>query len=176
MYRKIAIGSGVLLLLLSGLAMILPAASAASTTMVTIPPGSSVGQSAFPAYSPANMTVVIGVNNTVTWTNNDTAIHTVYSTSVPATASAFQSPLINPGSTYTYTFTVPGVYQYHCNLHPLWMQGSVTVKAAVNPAPEFPLASLAVILFAVIAAAILVAPRLRQTPSMGPATSNGPAV
>jgi len=69
--------------------MALPIASAQSTVMVAMPSGASVGPSAFPGFSPANVTVVIGVNNTVTWTNDDSADHTVYSTSIPTGASAF---------------------------------------------------------------------------------------
>ncbi len=36
-----------------------------------------------PGYAPDNLTLVIGVNNTVTWTNNDSAHHTVTSTKRP---------------------------------------------------------------------------------------------
>lgn len=79
-------------------------------------------------FTPDNITVVIGVNNTVTWTNNDLSIHTVTSSTVPAGASPFSSGYLNTGDSYTYTFTVPGVYVYHCQLHP-WMVGVVTVLA-----------------------------------------------
>jgi len=159
--------------------MALPIASAQTTVMVTIPSGASIGQSAAPGFSPANVTVVIGVNNTVTWTNDDTADHTVYSTSVPTGASAFNSPIMVAGATYTHAFTVPGTYQYHCNLHPAWMQGSVTVKAAsTTTTPEFPVASLAVTLFAVIAAVMLIVPRLRPmlTAASGTGTTSGRVV
>ncbi len=44
------------------------------------------------------------------------------------------------------------------------MTGSVIVKASPNPAPEFPAASLALILFAVIAAATAAVLRLRPGP------------
>ena len=74
-------------------------------------------------YSPDNVTVVIGVNNTVTWTNNDSSIHTV-----TANDGSFGSGYLNTGETFTYTFTVPGVYEYHCQIHP-WMVGYVTVLA-----------------------------------------------
>jgi plastocyanin len=33
---------------------------------------------------------------------------------------------MNAGATYTYTFTVPGTYQYGCQYHS-WMVGNVTV-------------------------------------------------
>jgi plastocyanin len=79
-------------------------------------------------FQPANITVVIGVNNSVTWTNSDTAPHTVTSTSVPSGASMFDSGNMNSGATYTYTFTVPGTYRYQCTYHTIWMQGMVIVK------------------------------------------------
>ncbi len=79
-------------------------------------------------FTPRNITVVIGVNNTVIWTNNDVSIHTVTSTVVPSGASPFGSGYLNTGGSFSYTFAVPGVYEYHCQIHP-WMTGSVTVKA-----------------------------------------------
>ncbi len=79
-------------------------------------------------FTPENITVVLGRNNTVTWTNNDSTIHTVTSTTVPAGATPFDSGYLNTGDKYTYTFTAPGVYEYHCQLHP-WMIGFVTVKS-----------------------------------------------
>jgi plastocyanin len=93
-----------------------------------IPSGAGASASAGPGYSPNTITVIIGVNNTVTWTNADTASHTVYSTSVPTSATAFNSPLIAPGGTYTQTFSVAGTYQYHCSIHS-WMTGTVIVKS-----------------------------------------------
>jgi plastocyanin len=100
---------------------------------VTIPKGARAGPSAAPGYSPDTITVVIGINNTVTWTNNDTVDHTVASSSVPAGAANFTSPMIAPAGTYTYTFTVPGTYSYYCTLH-AWMTGTVIVKAASSAA------------------------------------------
>jgi len=75
-------------------------------------------------FSPRTITVVIGVNNTVVWTNLDSAEHTV-----TATDSSFNSGFIQPGQTYTHTFTTPGTYTYYCEIHP-WMKGTVIVKEA----------------------------------------------
>ena len=86
--------------------------------------GYTSGSTRLYGFSPANMTVVMGVNNTVTWTNNDDTIHTV-----TANGGAFDSGYLDPGATFTFTFTSPGVYEYHCQLHP-WMIGYVVVKAA----------------------------------------------
>ncbi len=65
-------------------------------------------------------------NNTVQWTNNDVSPHTVTSTASPP---AFNSGIINPGATFTYTFTQPGTYPYICTLHPTWMNGTVIVES-----------------------------------------------
>jgi plastocyanin len=100
---------------------------------VTIQNGAGVSAAGAPGYSPANITVIIGVNNTVTWTNKDGVNHTVASSSIPVGAADFTSALIAPGGTYSYTFTVPGTYAYHCTLH-AWMKGTVIVKAAPSPA------------------------------------------
>jgi FtsP/CotA-like multicopper oxidase with cupredoxin domain len=124
--------------------------------MVSIPQGAYLASNA-PGYSPDTVTVVIGVNNTVEWTNNENVtIHTV--TSVSGNGS-LNSGDIKPGGNYQYTFTTPGTYDYFCTYHS-WMKGVVVVKAA-TPVPEFPDAALAVILFAVIAAALIAIPRVR---------------
>jgi plastocyanin len=82
-----------------------------------------------PGYEPDKITIVLGVNSTVVWSNDDTAAHTVHATSVPAGATAFNSGNMNAGQKFTYTFTVPGTYQYVCDYHS-WMTGSVTVVSS----------------------------------------------
>lgn len=108
-------------------------------------------------YSPAVITVVIGVNNTVVWTNNDNVVHTVTGTNL----TGFNSGNVAPGASYSYTFNAPGVYPYKCLIHPT-MTGEVIVKGtAVSAAsttsgggiPEFPYQSAAVIIFTVLIAA-----------------------
>jgi plastocyanin len=75
-------------------------------------------------FSLDNLVVVIGVNNTVIWTNNDNMPHTVTSTS-----GAFHSGNMAPDQTFTYTFTSPGTYNYVCSYHS-WMKGTVTVLSS----------------------------------------------
>ncbi|MFI5420378.1 MAG: cupredoxin domain-containing protein [Nitrososphaerales archaeon] len=79
-------------------------------------------------FSPQNVTVIIGINNTVQWTNQDTALHTV--TSDPSDTISFNSGAIAPNGKFVYEFTTPGVYPYYCTLHPGWMHGQITVKGA----------------------------------------------
>lgn len=76
------------------------------------------------AISPATVTITAGTS--LTWTDFDaTAIqHNVVVQSGPQT---FASPTLGMGSTYTFKFTKPGVYNYICTFHPTQMIGKVTV-------------------------------------------------
>jgi plastocyanin len=74
-------------------------------------------------FDPATITIVVGVNNTVTWTNNDNTLHTITSDS-----GSFGSGLLNSGDRWSYTFTTAGTYGYHCSIHS-WMTGTVIVKS-----------------------------------------------
>jgi plastocyanin len=65
-------------------------------------------------------TVTIPVGGTVTWTNADSATHTVK-------AADFISDNIPTGATYSHTFTTKGTFQYNCGIHPS-MQGTVVVE------------------------------------------------
>jgi plastocyanin len=82
------------------------------------------------AYSP-NPIQVSSVGTTVTWTNNDSQPHTVTSGSNGQPDNKFNSspnftPLLNPGQTFSFTFTESGEYPYYCMLHPN-MVGTVSV-------------------------------------------------
>jgi plastocyanin len=101
--------------------------SGASPLQVSIYNGSANSANP-PGYSPDSLTLVVGVNNTVTWTNNDSAHHTVTTTSAP-TGGDFDSGNMNGGVACTHTFTVPGTYQYDCTYHS-WMKGTIVVKAS----------------------------------------------
>lgn len=97
--------------------------SSPKITAISIVQGSGANASIAQSYSPGPVAVVIGVNNTITWTNNDTAPHTV-----TANDGSFDSGNIAPTGTFTFTFTTPGTYHYHCVYHP-WMVATVIVKA-----------------------------------------------
>jgi len=89
-------------------------------TVVTMPSG--VGGNQQLNFAPDTITVVIGINNTVTWKNLDTSPHTV-----TAVGGAFNSGSIAIGGTWNYTFSTPGTYSYYCQFHN-WMKGTVVVK------------------------------------------------
>jgi plastocyanin len=72
------------------------------------------------AFGPQDVTVKPGT--TVRWTNHDAEAHTVTSDT-----GAFGSSVLQPGAGYSFTFTKPGTYRYHCTIHP-FMTGMVTVS------------------------------------------------
>ncbi len=76
-----------------------------------------------PGFSPPTITVMIGMNSTVTWVNLDSGVHTV-----TANDKSFDSGNLNQGDTFTFTFTQPGTYHYYCKYHS-WMAGTVNVVA-----------------------------------------------
>jgi len=97
-------------------------APAASGTVI-MPAG--VGSNVRLNFSPDVITVIIGTNNTVTWTNRDTTTHTVTSTD-----NSFNSGNIVSGASWSYTFSTPGNYTYYCIYHSGWMRGTVIVKSS----------------------------------------------
>ena len=78
-------------------------------------------------YVPPEITVKAG--NTLTWKNDDTAIHTATSGKDATPNGKFDTSLISPGqSSKPQTMpSEPGEYSYFCTLHP-WMTGKVIVS------------------------------------------------
>jgi len=91
------------------------------------PPSAASVRMAGKAFSPGSVTVAVG--GVVTWTNNDTTAHNVTSTS-----GAFRSATLQPGQTFTFTFTTPGTYPYLCTLHG-GMNGTIVVPTAGGTVP-----------------------------------------
>ena len=108
-----------------------PAAYAQATAEVSNAPGSSVPgcEETNECFMPANAMVDVG--GTVTWSNDDTAAHTVTSGSSEGGGpdGTFDSSLLMPATEFSYTFEEAGEYPYFCIVHP-WMAGMVTVSAA----------------------------------------------
>ena len=98
----------------------------ATTASVSIVQGSS-SPSILKPYDPSPLTVKAGTS--VTWTNNDSSIHTVTS-GLPEkgdVGTLFDSSLINPGMTFVHVFDKQGTFDYSCTLHP-FMHGQIIVK------------------------------------------------
>jgi plastocyanin len=74
------------------------------------------------AFQPASISVPVGT--TVTWHNTGSAQHTV-----TAFNGAFDSGTLDPGSSFSVTFSNPGTYMYHCTIHRT-MVGTVQVTAS----------------------------------------------
>lgn len=74
----------------------------------------------YPGYDYAH--IQINQGDTVRWTNIGEVEHNVM-----ADTGEFDSGYVQPGESYTVTFTFPGTYRYHCDIHSGWMEGSVTV-------------------------------------------------
>ncbi len=72
------------------------------------------------AYDPSPLTVNVG--DTITWTNNDGTAHTVTSSD-----GSIQSGTLQSGQSFSYTFTTPGTFDYHCEFHAN-MNGQVVVQ------------------------------------------------
>jgi len=72
------------------------------------------------AFSPGVLTVP--VNTTVTWTNQEWWPHTVTSD-----YGLFDSKKLKAGKSFSYKFTSPGTYNYHCEIHKM-MTGKVIVE------------------------------------------------
>ncbi|MEO9310592.1 MAG: plastocyanin/azurin family copper-binding protein [Nitrososphaera sp.] len=100
----------------------------AMSAEVAIPSGSSVPGCEETSECFIPNTVTIGVGGTVTWSNDDTAAHTVTSGS-PGTGpdGTFDSSILMAGKTFEHTFDEAGDYDYFCIVHP-WMTGKVIVE------------------------------------------------
>lgn len=79
------------------------------------------------SYSPNPGEVKVG--QSVTWTNDDTQIHTATSGMVGAEDSGqlFDTGVMTPGSTKSLTIAEAGEYDYYCTLHPQ-MLGKIVVS------------------------------------------------
>ena len=77
-------------------------------------------------YIPFNVSISAGEE--ITWSNDDTAAHTVTSGS-PADGpdGNFDSGLFMAGGTFSTTLDESGEYSYFCMVHP-WMTGNITVN------------------------------------------------
>jgi plastocyanin len=107
--------------------------SGGNTTPATVTPVTIVVGASSPTngqfFSPA--TVNTSVGSMVTWTNDDTTLHTVTSGKVvsgtPTPDKVFDSSFLKSKQTFSYVFEKSGEYDYYCAIHP-YMTGKVIVK------------------------------------------------
>jgi plastocyanin len=75
----------------------------------------------------SNATVTINAGQTVGFTHNGSAAHTVTFTSVPqGSTGAVDSGTLNQGETHSVTLNTPGTYVFQCDFHPGTMR-NVTI-------------------------------------------------
>jgi plastocyanin len=81
------------------------------------------------AFNPGTITVRVGQQ--VVWVNNDSAPHTTTSGSCSGgtctPAPGWDSGTLNPGQSFSFTFTSAGTFTYFCRIHGASMQGTVVV-------------------------------------------------
>ena len=98
------------------------------TGTISLPSGSSSPgcDETNECFIPADVTINVG--DTVTWSNDDSAAHTVTSGTVGSddVGSNFDSSLFMAGTTFSHTFDEAGEFDYFCMVHP-WMTGKVQV-------------------------------------------------
>jgi plastocyanin len=102
------------------------ATSASGGASVSIVPGSS-SPSNGKFFDPDPVNVSTGT--TVTWTNDDSTLHTVTSGSPEGGTSGteFDSSYLAAGKTFQHPFNTAGTFDYYCTLHP-FMMGKVVVS------------------------------------------------
>ena len=119
-----------------------PAFADHMTATVSLPEGSGASMDApcvaeNSCFSPSEVTVDVG--GEVTWSNDDTAAHTVTSGDLSAdpdnVGADFDSSLFMAGKTFSHKFDAAGEYPYFCMVHP-WMVGKVIVQEAMAEEPE----------------------------------------
>lgn len=106
-----------LCLVAAGAALLLPSAAAGAkdrTAEVFVQ---------FSAYGPSQLDVLPG--QTVVWSNVSSRTHTVTSDT-----GLFDSDDLRPDQRFTFTFTRPGTYQYHCTIHTS-IRGEVDVRRVI---------------------------------------------
>lgn len=76
-------------------------------------------------YLPYSLEIIAG--DTISWSNDDTAAHTVTSRTPDGPDGVFDSSLFMAGNTFDFTFDESGTYSYFCMVHP-WMIGEIIVN------------------------------------------------
>jgi len=100
---------------------------APQTHIISVPQGSGAPgcEDTNSCYIPYSLEIRVG--DTVSWSNDDSAAHTVTSGNISDGADGvFDSSLFMAGTTFDYIFNEAGTYDYFCMVHP-WMTGKIIV-------------------------------------------------
>jgi plastocyanin len=121
---KIAVVLSVLSVLAVGSSLGHTLVYAQGASVSIVPNASTLGDK---AYSPNPAEIKAG--ETVTWTNDDSQIHTATSGTVGTedSGTVFDSSILSPKATFDFKFDQAGEYDYYCTLHPQ-MVGKVVVS------------------------------------------------
>jgi len=112
---------------MTGIVHVLPVPETMNVTVINAPGSSVPGcEETNSCFVPS--TVIVDIAGTVTWENQDNAIHTVTSGSTgDGFDGVFESGIMFENSDpFSHTFYAPGTYEYYCMIHP-WMGGTVIV-------------------------------------------------
>lgn len=110
----------------------------AETISVNIPQGTSVPgcEATNECFIPYEVTIKPG--DQVTWSNNDSAAHTVTAGSAAdGPSGVFDSSLFMAGTTFSFQFDNEGDFPYFCMVHP-WMNGIIHVGTLSAEKPSSP--------------------------------------
>jgi plastocyanin len=98
----------------------LPATSIPATSLQAVSGNETkINISGF-AFDPATITIKVG--QAVTWTNQDSVVHTVV-----ASDNSWSSDSLETGASFSHTFDTAGTFTYICGVHPS-MKGTVIVQ------------------------------------------------
>lgn len=97
-----------------------PTTEAPTTEAPTTTAGGGAINIANFTFNPGNITVAAGTS--ITWTNGDGPSHTTTSDE-----EGWDSGVLASGDSFELVFDTPGVFAYHCSIHPS-MSATVTVE------------------------------------------------
>ena len=107
----------------------MPAAPVTHTISIPQGTGSPGCETTNECYLPYSLEIRDG--DTVLWSNDDAAAHTVTSRTPDGPDGIFDSSLFMAENTFEFTFDESGTYSYFCMVHP-WMTGEIIVNEKYN--------------------------------------------
>lgn len=104
------------------------AVAVAAFALRPLAPGGGVVRVVIADYSFSASDLTIRSGTTVQWVNMDHVYHTVTFGGHDEHGSGVDSGPMGHMGRFSYTFTEPGTYEYHCDPHP-YMTGTIVVTA-----------------------------------------------